>query len=171
MIYLSAILSMSEQTYVFLGTVIFGFAAGFAYDILRILRSYIKHTPFIVHAQDVLFWLFASIAGFYFILNYHDGQFRSFYFLGTGLGMVIYFVSVSRAVRRVTVTVVDFVLIKLRAIFRVIFAPIAGIYKFISKPFRKILKLTKKHLQNTVKYAKIKVVGFCHDLKIILKKI
>ena len=172
------ILSVTSQASTFIISVVLGFFAGFVYDLFRILRKSIKHPDFLTQLEDLIFWIFVSGLIFYFVLNKNSGEMRFFIILGTFLGMGIYFMTLSKPVLTVSMTVINFFRKVFLALFTIVSFPIRILIRLLLIPVRamgirvkKMQKPAKKLLQKPVRYAKIKTRGLSRDLKIILKKV
>ena len=165
------ILSMSAQAVFFLHTVLIGVFAGLFYDCFRLLRIYVKHSDFVIHAEDLIYWAVVTIFAFYFLLNRYYGEIRGFCFIGHGLGMVLYFAWPSKFFLRVSRIVIDFLCRILNAVFDYLTYPVKIIIKFLKKPAEKVCIFVKKQLQNCKNYVRIKAIHFKRDLTIILKKV
>ena len=66
------------------------------YDALRILRILIKHKNVLIHIQDVIYWIFATICIYYNYSKYYYGQIRGFFLLFVLFGAFFYGNTLSR---------------------------------------------------------------------------
>ena len=82
--------AISVQLREFLYAGLLGVSLGVFYDVLAIIRSYIKVNKLINLAFDVLFWIFAIIALFAFVLFFTKGNLRLYILLGNFSGIFIY---------------------------------------------------------------------------------
>lgn len=62
----------------------------FIYDGIRMFRILIKHKEILVSAEDIFFWMYATVIIFEMQLKQSDGMFRGFCILGMLLGMYLY---------------------------------------------------------------------------------
>ena len=74
-----------HEMLLFLQAVVTGAALLLCYDFLRAFRRVIPHDTFWVAAEDILFWLFCSIAVFSSVYRTNQGSLRFFLFLGIAL--------------------------------------------------------------------------------------
>ncbi len=90
------ILSMGEQTRLFVLAVITGFVGGCIYMVLAFLKKIIKHDFWFVQAEDFVFWLVFSVVFFliYYKINFAD--IREYNFFGVAVGMSMSFLSVKK---------------------------------------------------------------------------
>ena len=172
------ILSMSEQAYLFFIAVLIGFFIGFVYDILRIFRKVIHHANFFIHLEDLFYWLFVAFIMFYIMLGKNYGEIRGFSILGNIIGMSIYFMTLSIWIIKISITVIEFIKKVLLAIFKIVLYPIKICLRLLSYPYHfveKRLKIasfaTRKVLQKSKRYAKIKSTKTKNNLRIMLKKL
>lgn len=172
------ILSMSNQARLFLTAVLIGGFAGFAYDIFRVLRIIVKHGNILTHIEDIIYWLLVSGVTLYFSLNKNYGEIRAFSILGVLLGMLLYFLTLSRLVMKISVAVVNLlqkiftfaikiITFPFRMLYKIFFKPIM----FIKKLLRKLIKSIKKVLHNIKNYATIKKRNAKKDIGILMKKV
>jgi spore cortex biosynthesis protein YabQ len=172
------ILSMSSQALVFLTTVVIGAVIGFVYDLFRVIRKIVPHANLMTSIEDMLYWIIVSLLMFYVMLNQNNGEIRIFTVMGAFLGMLLYFLTVSKLFMAVSLTIVAFIKKILLVLFEIVMTPFRLIYKMLEKPIflcRKKLKkfrnVLKKWLHKSKNYAKIKKRKLKKDLRIILKKI
>ncbi|MCL2592766.1 MAG: spore cortex biosynthesis protein YabQ [Defluviitaleaceae bacterium] len=165
------ILSMSYQVRLFLFTILIGAFLGIIYDIFRILRKAFKHGKLLTNIEDIIYWLFVTFVMFYLMLNRNYAEIRFFVILGAFSGMIVYFLTISRFVRKIAIIVIGFaikiILIPLKIIFKILKFPVMLIFKML----KKILSPAKKGLQRSSKYAKIKGRRLKREIRILVKKI
>ena len=171
------IMSIREQTLLFLSTVGAGMGMALIYDIFRIFRKFIKHPAVFVYMEDVLYWLIVSFAMFYFMLSQNYGDIRAFTIIGAAVGAVLYLSAFSPFVISILVIIIEFAIHVIATVIRIILAPIRLLLKIIGIPLKFVVKLIikpvkncKKVLQKSLFCVKIKSKQFKSDLKVILKK-
>ena len=91
-------ITIAGQTAVFLQSLLLGAVLGCFYDLFRITRIAFLMPALLVLIEDLLFFLFSSIALFGFLLENNDGQIRWFILLGVVLGVL------AQAARASTIT-------------------------------------------------------------------
>lgn len=67
-----------------------GIAITIVYDLLRIVRRVIKHSYPVVALEDILFWMFVSVALFLLLYHMNNGTVRWFAVFGLFVGMLFY---------------------------------------------------------------------------------
>jgi len=97
------------------------------------------------------------MAVFYVMLHISSGEVRWFSLVGTGLGMVLYFATVSRWVVAGAVAVVAFVKKVLMAAWRILVLPVCIVLAWITPPITAFVKMCRKHLHKLGRYGKIKL--------------
>ena len=161
------ILSMSGQMWLFLSTVAAGFVIGLLYDIFRIMRKTVRHSGWAVQLEDILFWLCTTVIMFYFMLHRNYGEIRFFSIVGSSLGMILYFNSLSIFVVKACVSVIQFLKNAVSAIVRVILIPVRLSIKILTpllRVFKRLLRYIRTLIYNNLRAAKRSVF-------LILKKV
>lgn len=79
---------------------LYSFATGaglmMVYDFLRILRMFIPHSPAIVGAEDIVYWIYAGLTTFSLLYEQNDGGLRGYVIAGVFAGMFLYDRLISR---------------------------------------------------------------------------
>lgn len=84
-----------EETLVFFRACLLGAALAAVYDLFRILRMLVRWPAILVGVQDVVYFVFATVVTFSFLMAFHDGQLRVFILAGELAGGVVYFLTIS----------------------------------------------------------------------------
>lgn len=128
-------------------SILFGGGLLIVYDIIRGFRRVFLHKSFWVAAEDFLFWVFVGISSFRFLFWYNQGELRGFFFLGLGIGMIVYYFLGSRIVLGVVTKIFGII----RHLFHILFG-------FFKKPAVRVgtnlkwrLKKEKKHVKMALK--------------------
>lgn len=106
-----------------------GIAIGTVFDIFRIQRKIVKTHDIITYIQDALFWIISSVILIITIVQYTDGEIRSYMILGLFIGIFVYFLLISKLFIKIALYIAKI------------------IKKIVSKilyPFKKIYKIIKK---------------------------
>lgn len=144
-------MSVSEtigQEAVFLGTsILVGTVLFLAYDVLRIFRRMVPHGNLWIGIEDFLYWLFCTAAVFVLLYRENDGMVRGFAFGGIVIGMLLYYVTLSRLLIRVNV----FLFGKLGGILGKLFGTVLGPPVKIGKKFTVFLIKRLKKVWQAVK--------------------
>lgn len=124
-----AFFTVSEQTELFLLSVVMGGLFGVVFDIFRTLRVVFpilkKTVPTAV--CDVIFFIVCGFGIYLFSLIFARGEIRGYYWLGALLGGIIYLMTAGTVVIGI-----------IRAVFGTIYKALHNVYLFVSKPFVKI---------------------------------
>ena len=162
---------MSGQAWLFLSTVVVGVAIGLLYDVFRILRKTMPHFALAVQLEDVLFWLAATGAMFYFLLRRNFGEVRPFTLIGAGCGIALYFATVSPFILKFFVAVITYLKRVFAAAFRVLLLPVRFMWVWMSPPVVQFIKSRRKDLHGLARYGKIQMKKSSRNLFILRKKV
>ncbi|MCL2287063.1 MAG: spore cortex biosynthesis protein YabQ [Firmicutes bacterium] len=163
--------AISGQGWLFISTVVAGAAIGLFYDFFRIIRRVAAHSAWVVQLEDVIFWVFATAAMFYFMLNRNFGEIRFFAVIGTACGVMLYFAAISAAVLKVSVTAINFLKQVITAAIRIITLPLRFIYNLAAPPTRNFMAKRHKNLRNVARYGKIQMKKTMRSWFILRKKV
>lgn len=124
--------TISQQTAIFLMSVVLGAAMGVLYDCFRVLRTVFPPLAKrgAVMMEDVLFWLIYGACIFLFAANFARGQVRFFIFFGSVLGFILYIVTVGSIVIGI-----------IRSVFNTVYKVLHKVYSFAIEPFVKLFKI------------------------------
>lgn len=124
--------SISQQTSIFLMSVILGAAMGVLYDCFRVLRTVLPPLAKrgAVIAEDIIFWLMYGFCIFCFAAEFARGQVRFFIFFGSILGFILYIVTVGSIVIGI-----------IRSVFGAVYGFLHKVYSFVIEPFVKLFKI------------------------------
>ena len=131
---------IQNQLFSFFIYVIVGILLGFIFDIFRALRKSIKNSTVATNIEDILFVIISFIIIAMVVQIVSKGELRFYILLGIILGILIYFLSVSKYI----ITGETWIL---KSIIKIL----KRIYNFFIKFFKKINDLILKFL-NKVKH-------------------
>ena len=131
---------IQNQLFSFFIYVIVGILLGFIFDIFRALRKSIKNSTVVTNIEDILFVIISFIIIAMVVQIVSKGELRFYILLGIILGILIYFLSVSKYI----ITGETWIL---KSIIKIL----KSIYNFFIKFFKKINGLILKFL-NKVKH-------------------
>ena len=135
---------IQNQLFSFFIYVIVGILLGFIFDIFRALRKSIKNSTVATNIEDILFVIISFIIITTVVQIISKGELRFYILLGIILGILIYFLSVSKYI----ITGETWIL---KSIIKIL----KSIYNFFIKFFKKINDLILKFL-NKVKHKSTK---------------
>ncbi len=123
----------------------------FAYDLLRVSRSCVRHSRFAVSLEDFFFWIVCAVFLFMILYCENDGILRWYCIAGAVFGMELYRKTVSPYLVRFMSTflkraihVVIWVLRKIAFPFRLLFSGLRKIFRRIC-----LISTKKKKADNT----------------------
>lgn len=172
------IVSISEQTNIFLVAVLTGIVIGIFYDVLRIIRKIIPHPYFLVQLEDLLYWII--ISGFMFLVLFtkNYGEIRGFVLLGALLGNMIYFFTISIMIMKFSDWIISWIKKFIHALIKIIFIPINLIakimyypFKWVSYPVKKLNIKTKRIIYKSKNKVKRKTRKIFKEINIMCKKV
>lgn len=168
------ILSLNDQARLFLCVTIAGALIGAAYDVLRIFRKMIPHNMILIQLEDALYWIGTAFLLFIMLLQQNYGEIRFFVIIGTFLGMLLYFFTVSPVVNKISDKIVALIHTIIITFVTILLTPFRLIYILLRKPVKKtntfIHKKMKKVLQFCKGYVKIKKRNIRRNVKILFHK-
>lgn len=78
------------------------------FDFFRALRKSIKTSNLITYIEDTLFWILTGIFIFIIINKYSHGELRFYILAGMMLGAIIYYLTISKYIVKITVAILTF---------------------------------------------------------------
>jgi spore cortex biosynthesis protein YabQ len=134
-----------------------GVLIAFLYDLFRLKRRIIRTRPFLVHAEDILYWLCASVILFLFSYVLSSGETRVYFYVGAFIGALLYFSILSEPVLWLLSTTI-----------KILVWPFCEIFRFLRPVFDIIhircRKLTGK-LKSRASSELCRAVVNCHRLR------
>lgn len=144
-----------NQAYLFLIFTLNGFFIGILFDFFRILRKSFKTINLITNVEDIIFWILTGLSIIYCMYNFSDGSLRLFMFLGLGIGLTIYILTLSNFIIKTVVKVISIIKKFIITIISIIIFPFKAIFKLIRKIlFRPIYVIFIKIQNNMTKKLK-----------------
>jgi len=162
---------MSGQAWLFSATILVGAAIGLLYDIFRIFRKTAPHTGLAVQLEDLLFWLTATGLTFYYMLHRNSGEIRPFALLGIGLGLVLYFATISRLVLVVFVSVVNYIKKVVAVVIKILLVPVKYIASLLAIPLGFAATAARKQGRKVKRYGKTRIKKTARDWAILRRKV
>lgn len=83
---------MLTETLFFLSSIVYGVQLFLVYDVIRSFRRTWRHKKILIAIEDISFWIAASIFLFIRVYKWNNGILRWFFFVGIGLGTLLYYV-------------------------------------------------------------------------------
>ena len=154
----------SNQAYLFLIFTINGILIGFLFDIFRILRKSFKTNDLVTYIEDIIFWILTGIIILFSMCKFCDGELRGFTIIGIVIGVILYMLTISTYIIKISVFIINILKTIIGKIIKVIIYPFKLIWgimkKIIFKPISIIcINIRKRFLETTNKiYKNIKNV-------------
>lgn len=130
-----------------------GGAIGFLFDLFRITRRLFRTSNIVATTEDIVFWIVASAVFFAVVLKISSGEIRFFQLVALFIGTVLYFLTISPLIIKVSVLVLRFVARVLIFIVKIVMAPALLVCRIVKKPLLLVLRLGRKsgrHLKNKI---------------------
>ncbi|MCX7746338.1 MAG: spore cortex biosynthesis protein YabQ [Clostridia bacterium] len=160
-------ISISDEAYIFLLSVVGGMIIPFIYDLFRIKRKAINTSTLFIYLEDLLFWILVAIVMFAIVYYSNEGEVRGFILFGTILGAILYILLLSKAVVKISITTIQVICKVIKTIFTIITYPIKVAYKILRVPCRFIYKILKKFMRAAKRVGKNNASKFYRNLKIL----
>lgn len=127
------ITSLYDQIKILIIFAITGIIIGLLFDFFRIQRKVIKTFDFITYLQDALFWILSGIVLIISIMNFTNGEIRSYMILGIIIGVFLYFNTFSKYIMKISVGIANFFI----KILNILISPIKKLSKKLKKSWKK----------------------------------
>ncbi len=127
------ITSLYDQIKILIIFAITGIIIGLLFDFFRIQRKVINTFDFITYLQDALFWILSGIVLIISIMNFTNGEIRSYMILGIIIGVVLYFNTFSKYIMKISVGIANFFI----KILHILISPIKKLSKKLKKSWKK----------------------------------
>ncbi len=149
---------LNNQSGLFVMYIAGGIIICILFDIFRALRKSIKTSDTITYVEDAIFWIITAVFLIYLIFVLNSGNLRIYNFIGLFLGVVIYYLTVSKYFMKILVKILTFFKKVITKILVILLIPARVIFKINKKLiciacinlqnmtniFKKFLKTTKK---------------------------
>lgn len=138
------LVSVSNQAYIFLCSVIGGMLIAFIYDMFRIKRKTFKTRSIGVFIEDLVFWIIVALVMFAVVYYSNEGELRGFIFIGTVIGVILYMLLLSRFVMNFFLAILCIIKKILKKIWFIISYPFRIIIKILGIPCSFMVNVSKK---------------------------
>jgi len=98
-----------NQTYLFIVFTIVGIIIGVLFDIFRILRKSFKTKDIVTYMEDILFWVLTGIIILFSMYKFSNGELRFFMIIGIIMGTLMYMITFSRYVIKISVFIIKII--------------------------------------------------------------
>lgn len=121
------------QGQIFILFFLLGIVIGSIYDIFRVIRKNFKTSDFVTQIEDIIFLIISGILILCFILKFCIGEIRFYVFIAIFLGILLYFLTISKPYVIILNIVVKFCKKILSFFVNLIKIPYIFIKKYIKK--------------------------------------
>ena len=152
-------ISVSTQAFTFLCSVIGGIAIALIYDIFRIKRKAFKTGRFMTYVEDLLFWLLVAIVMFTMVYYSNEGELRSYLFIGTLIGVVLYALLLSKPVMNSSLFIINILRKIFKTVYSIVSYPFKLLFRLLAIPLRISRRLAGKSLRSIRKTGRNRLAG------------
>ena len=99
----------ANQTYLFIVFTIVGIIIGVLFDIFRIPRKSFKTKDIVTYIEDILFWILTGIIILFSMYKFSNGELRFFMIIGIIMGTLMYMITFSRYVIKISVFIIKII--------------------------------------------------------------
>lgn len=144
-----------NQFYLLCVFIISGLIIGTFFDLFRILRKSFKTPDIVTYMEDILFWILTGIFLLYTIFHFSLGEIRLYMFISLGIGLIMYFLIISKYFISLNVKIIDIIKNIIEKILYITLLPFNIIFKILKKTiFKPITIITINLSKNTINFFK-----------------
>lgn len=136
-----------NQAYLFLIFTLNGIFIGLVFDFFRILRQGFKTSNFMTYIEDIIFWIISGLSIIYSMVSFSNGALRFFMVIGLAIGFITYILTISKYIRKFSVSIIKFLKKIVKLILGIIIYPLKIVYKIIVVPSKNIVKSINKNIK------------------------
>lgn len=128
---------MAKELNTLLAFFIIGILIGIIFDIFRVLRKTFKTANIITYIEDFLFWILTGLLVIYGCINIASGEVRLYMILMIIIGIIIYFMIISKAFIFINYKILSGIKFVIETIFKFIKRGVIGIFTYSKKMFNR----------------------------------
>lgn len=137
-----------NQLYTLFIFIISGSIIGILFDLFRILRKSFKTPDIITYIEDISFWIITGLFLLYIIFKYSFGEIRIYMFISLIIGLIIYFLTISKYFISLNVKIINIFKISISKIIYILFYPIKIIINILQKTIFRPFSFITINFQN-----------------------
>lgn len=146
-------ISVTYELVTFAYMLLLGIVSGVIFDFFRVLRKNIPKTFAIVAISDALFWGLSAVCFFWMIWHVTYGELRVYMFIGISLGIIFYFLLLTKTIIWAFTALFKFFLTIFKLIFKILLTPLKFLDKMLLETFigflKKLFGCLKKFLRKS----------------------
>lgn len=119
--------TVTDPFFFFMVSIVFGMMLFVLYDVIRGVRRVCIHTMLRVMIEDIVYGIMVAVISFRFLCTYNYGELRGFFFLGIGIGMIIYYKILSEKILSVLVHILSNIQKLLKNVYKICLKPVIHI--------------------------------------------
>jgi len=105
-----------EQIFILIYSFAAGVVTGVLFDVYRVIRGFQNPNKIITYVEDILFWIFASIIIFLFLLKTNFAYLTFYCYLYIFLGLYVYI----RILSKLNIKILQIMISKILTVFRIV---------------------------------------------------
>lgn len=141
--------TLREQISLFAFCILCGAAVAVVFDLFRISRRLVRTSVWLTALEDVFFCILMAAMVFFVGLMCNDGEFRWYMLAGTLLGALMYFKTLSRAVRGVLVWLLEWINKIAVLLLRIALYPVRLLVRLVNRPVIMALNFGRRGVRRT----------------------
>lgn len=134
-------ISLAVELYTFFCAVILGLTEGFIFDLFRIFRKFTGKSFFAVCVADIIYWILAAVFFIVTVDKINSGEIRLYILSGVAVGLLLYFLLLSRTIITVFFRIIKLFLQIFKLILKILLTPAVFLYKILLEPFFRKIKI------------------------------
>lgn len=134
-------ISIGNQAYIFLYSVLSGMLIAFIYDVFRIKRKAIKTGNIGIYFEDLIYWVIVATIMFGMVYLSNDGEIRGYIFIGVVIGISLYVLVFSKIIIKTALIIIRLIYKISKFVWKILSFPIIVLLKIISIPLRLLYKI------------------------------
>ena len=120
-----------SELWIFFGFFICGSVCGMVFDVFRAFRKNFKLSDAWVIVTDALFWLITTPICAFCVFYLNDGMLRAFVVMSFFIGVILYFLCISRVVFKVFLKIITIISQIIKLFLKILLTPLKFSYKML----------------------------------------
>jgi len=149
--------SVKNQVYVFLWSIVGGALIALIYDLFRIKRKTVKTGIVAIYIEDLMYWIIVAVIMFAVVYHSNEGEIRGFIFIGTILGVTLYALLLSKIVTKSAIFIIRLVIKILKKLWKIVIFPFKFLLKILSYPAKPLARVARKSYRNARAFSKNRI--------------
>ena len=149
--------SVKNQIYVFLWSIVGGALIALIYDLFRIKRKAVKTGIVAIYFEDLMYWIIVAAIMFAVIYHSNEGEIRGFIFIGTILGVILYALLFSKIIMKSAIFILRLIFNILKKLWKIATFPFRLIFKILSYPAKPLARTAQKSYRSVRAFSRNRI--------------